>query len=101
MSPDEIEARFPNAVEPPGPPTTVESTVVTESPPPTRAQVAGRLLRETLIVVLAFVGGAGAFLFAIDRDPLRWQDWAGTAAAGSVAALAKMFPTAGGVGGKG
>ena len=60
-----------------------------------------RIGREVLVVVLAFAGGSGAFLFAIDRDPLRWQDWAGAAAAGAVAALAKMFPTvAGGTGGQ-
>lgn len=62
---------------------------------PTRAQITLRVLREALVVTLAFVGGSGAFLFAIERDPLRWQDWAGAAAAGAIAAIAKLYPTAG------
>lgn len=62
---------------------------------PTRAQLTLRALREALVVTLAFVGGSGAFLFAIERDPLRWQDWAGAAAAGAIAAIAKLYPTGG------
>ena len=65
-------------------------------PPLTRAQVAGHVAREALIVVLAFVAGAGAYLAALTTVPLRPQDYAGAIAAGATAALLKLFPTTGG-----
>ena len=60
---------------------------------PTTSQTVLHIAREALVVCLAFVGGAGAYLAAVQSPP-RWpQDWAGAAAAGAVASLAKLFPT--------
>ena len=66
---EELRARFPNAL-------------------PSSATA-----REALVWVLAFVAGAGAHLAAVTSDPFRWQDIAGALAAGSTAALLRMFPT--------
>lgn len=63
---------------------------------PTRTQIALRILREAIIVALAFGAGCGGALQIIDHEPLRLQDWGGAIGAGCLLALAKMIPTPGG-----
>ena len=67
------------------------------SPPP-RAEIVGAVVREGLVLVLAFAAGAGGYLAIIASDPLRWQDYAGAIGAGATAALLKLFPAPAGKG---
>jgi hypothetical protein len=54
------------------------------------------IVRETVVVVLAFAAGAGAYIGTLKTEPVWPQDYFGAVGAGALTALAKMIPTGGG-----
>lgn len=72
-------------------PLTSRSNVV--EPTRTRGQTALAVTRETVVVLLAFAAGAGAYIGTLKAEPTWPQDYFGAIGAGSLTALAKMIPT--------
>ena len=65
-------------------------------PPLTRAQVAGHVAREAVLILLAFAAGFGGYMGQLKAPPRDPEDYYAAIGAGALLALAKMIPSPGG-----
>ena len=66
-----------------------------------RSDLALGIARETAVVLLAFMAGAGGFIGALKGEPEYPRDYIAAVGAGALLALAKMIPTTTGGNGRG